>query len=64
VSVVRDATRPGKARRILTPLAIVEAVLVVRGNRRVKVNEVAAVLYVRSIIHDMLQFHTVRKVDA
>jgi hypothetical protein len=64
VSAVRDATQPGQGRRVPTPLPIAEAVRVVRETRRVKVKEVAAMLYVRSMIHGMLQFHTVRKVDA
>ncbi|PNF29610.1 hypothetical protein B7P43_G01634 [Cryptotermes secundus] len=64
VTSVEDAPRLGQAHRVVTPenTAAVEAI--VRENRRVTLNEIAASLNIshgsaRHIVHDMLQFHKV-----
>ena len=57
VSSVTDSTRPGQAHRLVTPecIAVVEAI--VKENRRVTVNEIAAHLEMshgsaHHIVHD------------
>ena len=61
VSSVIDSPRPGQAHRIVTPEAIAAVEAVVKENRRVTVNEIAAHLDIshRSAhhnVHDVLQF--------
>ena len=64
VTSVEDAPRPGQAHRVVTPenTAAVEAI--VRENRQVTLNEIAASLNIshgsaHHIVHDVLQFHKV-----
>jgi len=42
ISSVTDSPRPGQAHRVVTPEAIAAVEAVVKENRRVKVNEIAA----------------------
>jgi len=42
ISNVRDSPRPGQAHRVVTPEAIAAVEAIVKENRRVTVNEVAA----------------------
>jgi len=58
VGSLTDSPRPGQAHRVMTPEAIVKA------NRRVAVNEIAAHLDMshgsaHHTVHDVLQFHKV-----
>jgi len=62
ISSVTDSPRPGQAHRVVTPEGIAAAEAIVKENRRVTVNEIAAHLEVirgsaHHIIRDVLQFH-------
>jgi len=64
ISSVTDSPRPGQAHPVVTleTIAVVEAI--VKENRRVTVNEIAARLDMshgsaHHIVHDVLQFHKV-----
>jgi len=62
ISSVTDSPRPGQTNRVVTPEAPVEAI--VKENRRVTVNEIAAHLDMshgsaHHIVHDVLQFQKV-----
>jgi len=64
ISSVTDSPRPGQAHQVVTPEAIAVAEAIVKENRRVTVNEIAAHLdishgSVHHIVHDVLQFHKV-----
>jgi len=59
---VTDSPRPGQAHRVVTPEAIAAVEAIVKENRRVTVNEIAAHLDMshgsaHHIVHDVLQFH-------
>ena len=62
ISSVTDSPRPGQAYRLLTLEAIAAVEAIVKENRRVTVNEIAAHLDMspgsaHHIFHDVLQFH-------
>jgi hypothetical protein len=62
ISSVTDCPRPGQAHRVVTPEATVAVEAIVKENRSVAVNEIAAHLDMshRSayrIVHDVLKFH-------
>jgi hypothetical protein len=62
ISSVTDSPGPGQAHRVVTPEAIAAVEAIVKENRRVTVNEIAAQLdmshgSVNHIVHDVLQFH-------
>ena len=64
ISSVTDSPRPGQAHRVVTPQAIVAVEAIVKENRRITVNEMAARLDMghgaaHHIVHDVLQFHKV-----
>jgi len=64
ISSVTDSPRPGQTHRVVTPVAIAAVEVIVKENRRVTVNEIAAHLdmshgTVHHIVHDVLQFHKV-----
>ena len=64
ISSVTDSPRPGQAHRVVTPEAIAAAEAIVKENRRVTVNEIAAHLDMNHgsahhIVHDVLQFRKV-----
>jgi hypothetical protein len=64
MSNVAGAPQPGQINRIVTPQEISEVERVIRENRRVTANEVAAMLDIshgpaHHIIQDVLQFHIV-----
>jgi len=64
ISSLADSPRPGKVHRVVTPEAIVAVESIVKENRRVTVNEIAAHLDMnhgsaQHIVHDVLQFHKV-----
>jgi len=64
ISSVTDSPRPGQAHRVVTPEAIAAVEAIVKENRRVLVNEIAAHLNMshgsaHHIVHDVLQFHKV-----
>jgi len=64
ISSVTGSSRPDQAHRILTPEVIVAAEAIVKENRRVTVNEVAAHMSMihgsaHRIVRDVLQFHKV-----
>jgi len=66
ISSVTDSPRPGQAHRVVTPEAIAAVEAIVKENRRVTVNEIAAHMDMsygaaHQIVHDDLQF---RKVSA
>jgi len=66
ISSVTDSSRPGQAHRVVTPETIAAVETIVKENRRVTVNEIAAHLdmshgLAHHIVHDVLQF---RKVSA
>jgi len=42
ISSVTDSPRPGQAHRVVTPEAVVAVEAIVKENRRVTVNEIAA----------------------
>ena len=63
-SSVTDSPRPGQAHRVMTPEAIAAVEAIMKENRRVTVNEIAAHLDMshgsaHHIVHDVLQFHKV-----
>jgi methylphosphotriester-DNA--protein-cysteine methyltransferase len=62
ISSVTDSPRPGQAHRVVTPVVIAAVEAIVKKNRRVTVNEIAAHLDMshrsaHHIFHDFLQFH-------
>ena len=62
ISSVTDSPRPGQAHRVVTPEAIAAVEVIVKENRRVAVNEIAAHLDLghgsaHHIVRDVLQFH-------
>jgi len=63
ISSVTDSPRPGQAHPVVTPEAIAVVEAIVKENRRVTVNDIAAHLDMShgsaQHIHDILQFHTV-----
>ena len=64
ISSVTDPPRPGQAYQVVTPEAIAAVEAIMKENRRVTVNEIAAHLDMNHgsahhIIHDVLQFHQV-----
>jgi len=61
ISSVTDSPRPGQAHRVVTPEAIAAVEAIVKENRRVTVNEIAAHLDMshgsaHHIVQDALQF--------
>jgi len=69
ISSVTDSPRPGQAHRVVTPEAIAAVEDVVKENRRVTVNEIAAHMNMshgsaHHIVHDVLQFHKVSATPA
>ena len=66
VSPVTDSPRSGQAHRVLTPEAIAAVEAIVKENRPVTVNEIAAHLDMshgpaHHIVHDVRQFHKVSR---
>ena len=64
ISSVTDSPRPGQAHRVVTPEATAAVEAIVKENRRVTVNEIAAHRDMshgsaHHIIRDVLQFHKV-----
>jgi len=64
ISSVTDSPRPGQAHRVVTSEAITAVEAIMKKNRRVTVNEIAAHMdkshgSAHRIIHDILQFHKV-----
>ena len=64
ISYVTVSPRPGQAHRVVTPEAIAAVEVIVKGNRRVTVNAIAAHLdtshgSAHHIVHEVLQFHEV-----
>jgi hypothetical protein len=64
ISSVTDSPRPGPAHRVVTLEAIAAVAVIVKENRRVTVNEIAAHMDMNHesahyIIHDVLQLHKV-----
>jgi len=64
ISSVTDCPRPGQAHRVVTPEDVAAVEAIVKENRRITVNEIAAHLDVshgsaHHIVHDVLQFHKV-----
>ena len=64
ISSVTGCPRPGQAHPVVTPQAIAAAEVIVKENRRVTVNEIAAHLDIshgsaHHIVHEVLQFHKV-----
>jgi len=64
ISSVTDSSRPGQAHRVVTPEAIAAVEAIVKENRCVTVNEIAAHVDMshgsaHHILHDVLQFHKV-----
>jgi len=64
ISSVTDSLRPGQAHRVVTSEAIAAVETIVKENRRVTVNEIAAHMdksnvSAHHIAHDILQFHKV-----
>ena len=64
VTSVTDAHRPGQARRFVTPEAIAAVEAILKENRRVTVNEIAAHPdmnhgLAHRIAHDVLQFYLI-----
>jgi hypothetical protein len=62
ISSVTDSPRPGQAYRVVTPQATAAVEAIVKDNRRVTVNEIAAHLCMshgsaHHILHDVMQFH-------
>jgi len=61
ISSVTDSSRPGQAHQVVTPEAIAAVEAIVKENRHVMVNEMAAHLDMshgsaHHILHDVLQF--------
>ena len=64
ISSVTDSPRPGQAHRVVTPEVIAAVVAIVKENRCVTVNEIAANLDMshgsaHHIVYDVLHFHEV-----
>jgi hypothetical protein len=64
ISSVTDSPRPGQAYRVVTLEAIAAVKAIVKENRRVTVNEIAAHTDMNHrsahhIVHDVLQLHKV-----
>ena len=64
ISSVTDSPRPGQAHWVVTPEAIAAVEAILKENRCITVNEIAARLDVshgsaHHIVHDVLQFHEV-----
>ena len=64
ISSVTDSPQPGQAHRVLTPEAIAAVEAIVKKNRRVTANEIAAHMDMshgsaHHIVHDVLQFRKV-----
>ena len=64
ISSVTDCPRPGQAHPVVTPEGIAAVEAIVKENRFVTVNEIAARLDMshgsaHHIVHDVLQFHKV-----
>ena len=64
ISSVTDSSRPGQAHRVVTPESFAAGESIIKENRRVIVNEIAAHLHMchgssHHIVHDVLQFHKV-----
>jgi len=64
IGSVTDSPRPGQAHRVVTPGAIAAVEAIVKENRRVTLNEIAAHLDMshgsaHNIVRDVLQFHKV-----
>ena len=64
ISSVTDSPRPGQAHRVVTPESIAAVQAIMKENRSVTVNEVAAHLDMshgsaHHIVHDVLQLHKV-----
>jgi len=64
ISSVTDSPRPGQAHRVVTSEAIAAVEAIVKENRRVTVNGIAAHMdksngSAHHIVHDILQFHKV-----
>jgi len=64
ISSVTDFPRPGQTHRVVTPETIAAVEAIVKENRRVTVNEIAAHMDMshgsaHHIFHDVLQFHKV-----
>jgi hypothetical protein len=62
ISSVTDFPRPGQAPRVVTPEVTAAVEAIVKENRCVTVNEIAARLYMsrrsaHHIVHDFLEFH-------
>jgi hypothetical protein len=62
ISSVTDYPRPGQAHPVVTPEAIAAVESIMKENRRVTVNEIAAYLDMshgsaHHIVRDFLQFH-------
>ena len=69
ISSVTDSPRPGQAHRVVTSEAIAAVEAIVKENRRVTVNEIAAHMNMshgsaHHIVHDVLQFHKVSATPA
>jgi len=64
INSIADSPRPGQAHRVVTSEAIAAVEAMVRENRCVTVNEIAAHMVkskgsAHRIVHDILQFHKV-----
>jgi len=64
ISSVTDSPRPGQAHRVMTSEAIAAVEAIVKENRHLTVNEIAAHMdksngSAHHIVHDILQFHKV-----
>jgi hypothetical protein len=62
ISSVTDSPRPGQTHRVATPEATAAVEAIVKENRRITVNAIAAHLDIshgsaHRIVHDVLQFH-------
>ena len=64
ISSVTDSRRPGQAHPVVTPEGIAAVEAIMKENRRVTVNEIAAHLDISNgsahhTVHDVLKFHEV-----
>jgi len=64
ISSVTDSPRPGQTQPVVTPEGIAAVEAIVKENRRLTVNEIAARLdtshgSAHQIVHDVMQFHKV-----
>ena len=64
ISSVTDSPRPGQAHQVMTPEAMAAVEAIVKENRRLTVNEIAAYLFMshgsaHHNVHEVLQFHKV-----